>query len=74
MSDTRLDAAIFGADPTPRIVAVEAGQREATLFLRDGGTGISTRSVPLIPWMITAARRPSPSKLRAWTIPAALAT
>ncbi|MBV9852261.1 MAG: hypothetical protein JO250_21550 [Armatimonadetes bacterium] len=40
MSDSRLDEVLFRADGTAGVVAVETGEREATLFVRagDGGT------------------------------------
>ncbi len=52
----RLDVVLFGADPTEKIVAVETGDREATLFLREG-EGTATRSVPFIPWLVTDKER-----------------
>ena len=36
MSDARFDEVLFGADPTEKVVAVETGDREATLFVREG--------------------------------------
>ena len=47
MSDSGLDEVLFGADGTERVVAVETGEREATLFVRtaDGGTETRTAAV-----------------------------
>ena len=52
----RLDVVLFGADPTEKIVAVETGDREATLFLRED-EGTATRSIPFIPWLVTDKER-----------------
>ncbi|MBV9852258.1 MAG: DNA polymerase [Armatimonadetes bacterium] len=57
MSDGRLDEVLFGADGTERVVAVETGEREATLFVRaeDGATRTETR--PFVPWLLTDTER-----------------
>ena len=55
MSD-RLDVVLFGEDPTEKIVAVETGEREATLFLRES-EALTTRSVPFVPWLVTDKER-----------------
>ncbi len=46
----RLDIVLFGADPTEKIVAVETGDKEATLFVREGETTV-TRTLPFTPWL-----------------------
>lgn len=56
MSETRLDQVLFGADPTEKIVAVETGDRDATLFVRAGET-IVTRGVPFVPWLLLDKER-----------------
>ena len=56
MSDARFDDVLFGADPTPSVVAVETGDRDATLFLREGDATI-TRTVPFVPWLATDKER-----------------
>ena len=45
-----MDIVLFGADPTEKIVAVEAGDKEATLFVREGDATI-TRTLPFVPWL-----------------------
>ncbi len=54
-----LDEVLFGADPTERIVAVETGDREATLFVREGEETV-TRTVPLVPWLAMDRERHFP--------------
>ena len=46
----RLDIVLFGADPTEKIVAVEAGEKEATLFVREGDVTVA-RTLPFVPWL-----------------------
>ena len=52
----RLDIVLFGADPTEKIVAVETGEKEATLFVREGDVTV-TRTVPFVPWLATDKER-----------------
>ena len=56
----RLDIVLFGIDPTEKIVAVETGEREATLFLRQGEATV-TKVVPFVPWLVTDKERHFPS-------------
>ena len=51
-----MDEVLFGAEPTERIVAVETGDREATLFVR-GGEATVRRTVPFVPWLATDKER-----------------
>ena len=55
----RLDIVLFGIDPTEKIVAVETGEREATLFLRQGEATV-TKTVPFVPWLVTDKERHFP--------------
>ncbi len=52
----RLDIVLFGFDPTEKIVAVETGDKEATLFVREGQTTV-TRTQPFVPWLATDKER-----------------
>lgn len=58
MIETTLDMVLYGADPTPNIVAVEveADAGQAILFIREGDT-VSTKSVPFIPWLASESER-----------------
>ncbi len=56
MSDAQFETVLFGAEPTEKIVAVETGERDVTLFLREGETTI-TRSAPFVPWLVTDKER-----------------
>ncbi len=56
MSEERLDEVLFGAEPTERIVAVETGDLEATLFVREGEE-TARRTVPFVPWLATDKER-----------------
>ncbi len=56
MSDARFDQVLFGADPSEKVVAVETGERETTLFVRDGEQTV-TRTVPFVPWLATDTER-----------------
>ena len=51
MADTQ--TILFGGDPTERIVAVEVGESEAVLYIRENGKVIETRE-PFAPWMIVS--------------------
>ena len=51
-----MDEVLFGAEPTERIVAVETGDREATLFVREGEATVR-RTVPFVPWLATDKER-----------------
>ena len=55
----RLDIVLFGIDPTEKIVAVETGDREATLFVREG-EATTTRTVPFVPWLAMDRERHFP--------------
>jgi DNA polymerase I len=58
MSDGRWDTVLFGADGTERVVAVETGEREATLFVRSTeGDGTETQTRPFVPWLLTDTER-----------------
>ena len=57
----RLDIVLFGIDPTEKIVAVETGDREATLFLREGEETV-TQTVPFVPWLVTDKERHFPGR------------
>ena len=59
MSEGSLDKVLFGTDSTEQIVAVETGDKDATLFLRQGEATI-TRSVPFVPWLATDKERHFP--------------
>ena len=59
MSESRLDVVLFGADPTEKILSVETGDREATLFVRDGDE-TRTRTVPFVPWLASDKERHFP--------------
>ncbi|MDQ2800992.1 MAG: DNA polymerase [Armatimonadota bacterium] len=59
MSKSGLDIVLFGSDPTEKIVAVETGERETTLFLREGEETV-TRAVPFVPWLVTDKERQFP--------------
>lgn len=73
--DAHLEHALFGADPTPRIVAVEVSTDAgvATLFSReekDGAGGpnaaagpTAVREVPFHPWVVTKDERVLPGAL-----------
>ena len=54
-----LDVVLFGSDPTEKIVAVETGERETTLFVREGEETV-TRSVPFVPWLAMDRERHFP--------------
>lgn len=58
MSESGLDVVLYGADATPRIVAVEpeAEKRQAVLFVRDGDT-VTNQTVPFIPWLASETER-----------------
>ncbi|HEY3297748.1 MAG TPA: hypothetical protein VGK34_03745, partial [Armatimonadota bacterium] len=49
MNDT--NTILFGADSTPGIVAVEAGESEAVLYIRSGNS-VSEIREPFAPWML----------------------
>src|SRR5690348_10860636 len=53
VSEINLNEVLYGADPTERVVAVETLETTATLFIRDAADTLSTRHVPLSPWLIT---------------------
>ena len=59
MSESRLDAVLFGADPTEKIVAVETSDRDVTLFVREGEETV-TRTVPFVPWLAMDRERHFP--------------
>ncbi len=59
MSEARFDEVLFGADPTERVVAVETGERAATLFVREGSETV-TRAVPFVPWLVMDKERTLP--------------
>lgn len=44
---------LFGSDPTERIVAVEAGESEAVLYIRRDGKVIETHE-PFVPWLLVS--------------------
>ena len=56
MSETRFDDVLFGADPTEKIVALETGDRDTTLFIREGDATV-TRAVPFVPWLVMDKER-----------------
>ena len=56
MSDSRFDEVLFGSDPTKNVVAVETGDRDTTLFVREGDM-IATHTVPFIPWLVLDKER-----------------
>ena len=43
MSEERLDEVLFGAERAEQIVAVETGDRKATLFVREGEATVRRR-------------------------------
>ncbi len=51
---------LFGCDPTERIVAVEAGESEAVLYIRQNGKVIETRE-PFAPWLLVGRPEDVPS-------------
>jgi DNA polymerase I len=57
MSDSGLDEVLFGADGAERVVAVETGEREATLFVRTADGGTETRATSFVPWLMTDTER-----------------
>jgi DNA polymerase I len=59
MSDEKFDQILRGADPLERIVALETGDRDATLFIRNSD-GVSQISAPFVPWLITDSERSFP--------------
>lgn len=63
-SDARhLEAALYGADPTARIVAIEVDTRDgsATVLTREkGGEGTASETVPFHPWVVLRERRDLP--------------
>lgn len=56
MSRKPFDDVLFGADPAEKIVAVETGDRDATLFVREGDV-IETRTAPFVPWLLMDKER-----------------
>ncbi|MGC4045491.1 MAG: DNA polymerase domain-containing protein [Armatimonas sp.] len=52
-----LEKALYGADKTPRLVAVETGDSDATLFLREKDGGTSMERVPFVPWLVMRDER-----------------
>ena len=54
-----LDEALFGSDPTEKIVAVETGERETTLFVREGEDTV-TRTAAFVPWLAMDRERHFP--------------
>ncbi len=51
MADTQ--TILFGTDPTTGIVAVECGESEARVYVRETG-GVVERVEPFIPWLVSA--------------------
>jgi DNA polymerase I len=58
MTDTQ--TILFGADPTEGIVAVEAGESEALLYIRRG-TEVFQKREPFTPWMLVRQPEDAPS-------------
>lgn len=52
-----MEQALFGADATPRIVAVECNDSDAVLFQRDKEGGTAQVTVPFQPWVILREHR-----------------
>jgi DNA polymerase elongation subunit (family B) len=55
-----MEQALFGDDPTPRIVAVETRDAEAVLFVRGKDDAITQEVVPFRPWLLLRERRELP--------------
>src|SRR5438445_12989745 len=54
----RLNAILFGQDPLDRIVAVEPGERELTLWRRMADGTVERRAEPFTPWILLTEARP----------------
>ena len=52
-----LEAALNGAEPTPRLVAVETQHDSATLFQRRKEGTIARQTVPFQPWLVLREER-----------------
>ena len=57
MSDSTLDEVLFGADALERAVAVEAGDQDVTIFVRNADGSLTRETRPFIPWLITDRER-----------------
>lgn len=60
MTAPEFDEVLYGADPTQGIVAVEVGDRDATLFVREGER-TAARIVPFVPWLVLESARRFPN-------------
>lgn len=58
--DPAMERALFGADLTPRIVAVETDDTQATLFVRAESGATDTLLVPFRPFVLLRERRELP--------------
>jgi DNA polymerase, archaea type len=52
-----LERALYGADKTPRLVAVETRDTDASLFLRQKDGSTTTEQVPFVPWLVLREER-----------------
>ncbi len=50
---------LFGFDPADRIVAIETGERETTLWSRNELGVVETVREPFVPWLLTTVPEPS---------------
>jgi DNA polymerase, archaea type len=55
-----MEQALFGADATPRVVAVECNESDAVLFQRDKEGGTAQVTVPFQPWVVLREHRDLP--------------
>lgn len=55
-----LEHALFGSDPTQRLVAVECSDNEAVLFQRDKNGDTNQVTVPFQPWVVLREHRDLP--------------
>lgn len=63
-----LEAALYGADRTPRLVAVETADDSATLFQRHKDGSTTQETVPFAPWVALTGERLLPGVLETETL------